>query len=322
MDDQAHALVYQAPGQAAVCAVDLPPMQDGMVEVETLFSGLSRGTERLVFNGAVPQSEWDRMRAPLQSGDFPFPVRYGYAATGRITGGPRAGQSVFCLHPHQSVLRVADHSAIPIPPDVPPERAILAANMETALNAIWDARLRPGQRCLVVGAGLLGWLITVLLSRRGDLSVDVTDIDPASGGNADDFHVRFMSPPQVPAGAYEVVFHTSASGPGLQTGIDALGFEGRVIELSWYGNRPVNVQLGGNFHAGRVSIIASQVGHVAPVRRPSTGYADRLGLALLALADPRLDALITEDVRFRDLPERLPHLLGDGAPGIATRIVY
>ena len=322
MSDQAHALVYEKPGQASVQAVDLPPFGPGMVDVETLFSGLSRGTERLIFNGLVPEREWGRMRAPLQSGEFPFPVRYGYAAVGRVVAGALEGQTVFCLHPHQTRFRVESAWAVPVPDAVPPARAILAANMETALNAVWDARLRPGQRCLVIGAGLLGWLITALLSRRGDLSVDVTDIRTSSGVKADDFHVRFMSPDQVAQGNYDVAFHTSASESGLQMAIDALDFEGQVIELSWFGDRPVNMRLGGNFHAGRLKIVSSQVGHVAPARRPSTSHRERLALALEALADDRLDGLITGETQFRDLPGALPDLLGDGAPGIATRIVY
>lgn len=322
MNDHAHALVYEAPEKASVHVVDLPPMGPGMIEVESLFSGLSRGTERLIFTGQVPESEWARMRAPLQTGDFPFPVRYGYAAVGRAVAGALQGQTVFCLHPHQTRFRVSGAWAVPVPAAVPPQRAILAANIETALNAIWDARLAPGQRCLVIGAGLLGWLITALLSRRGDVSVDVTDIRPLSGVKADDFHVRFMSPDQVAPGAYDVAFHTSASAGGLQTALDALAFEGQVIELSWYGDQPVEVRLGGNFHAGRLSILSSQVGHVAPARRASTPHRKRLALALEALADDRLDALITGEVRFRDLPDRLPDLLAAGAPGIATRIVY
>lgn len=322
MADQAHALVYEAPGQAAIRTVDLPPMEPGMVEIETLWSGLSRGTERLILRGEVPRSEWSRMRAPLQQGDFPFPVRYGYAAVGRVVAGPGEGGHVFCLHPHQTRFRVAAHWAVPIPDGVPPERAVLAANMETALNALWDASPRPGARCLVVGAGLLGWLVTVLLSRRGDLIVDVTDIAPETGVKADDFGVRFFAPGAVAQGAYDIAFHTSASGAGLQTALEALAFEGTAIELSWYGERPVELRLGGAFHANRLRIVSSQVGHVAPVRRAGTTHRDRLALALEALADDRLDALVTTETRFRDLPDALPHLLGDGAPGIATRIVY
>ena len=319
MVETAQAMIYCAERQARIDTVDL--RADG-VRVETLYSGISRGTERLIFNGKVPPAEYARMRAPLQVGEFPFPVRYGYACVGTATEGALAGQHVFCLHPHQTVFRADPNMLVPVPSSVPPERAILAANMETALNAIWDARVLPGARCLVVGAGLLGWLITALLSRRSDLSVTLTDIRAETGVKADDFCVRFMTPDRVLQQSFDIAFHTSANEAGLQTALDALDFEGRVIELSWYGDRPVQVSLGANFHANRLTIVSSQVGHVATPRRAAMTHRDRLTRALAALDDPRLDRLITEDVRFRDLPETLPRLLGDDAPGIATRVVY
>ncbi len=324
MDKAAQALVYTAPNVAEITSVDPGTRPDEHVTVRTRFSALSRGTERLVFEGRVPEAEWDRMRAPFQSGDFPFPVRYGYAAVGDVVAGPSdlLGRDVFCLHPHQSVFHVPKGSAIPVPSQVPAARAILAANMETALNAIWDAEISPGMRCLVVGAGLVGWLVTAGLSRRKDLMVGVTDVRPESGINASDFHVNFMSPDAVEPRSYDVAFHTSASAAGLQTAIDALDFEGRLIELSWYGDRRVEIDLGANFHANRLKIVSSQVGHVAAPRRAAMDYAGRLTRALAILDDPRLDALITEDVAFADLPREIARLLGAHAPGIATRIVY
>lgn len=328
MQNDAEALVYVAPGVARIERVALEPMGPDTVEVRMAYSGLSRGTERLVFEGRVPASEHARMRAPWQAGDFPFPVRYGYAAVGVVedTGedGPEAllGQAVFALHPHQTRFRVPAAAVAPLPGGVPPARAVLAANMETALNALWDASPRPGTRALVVGAGLLGWLVTALLSARSDLSVEITDIRPEAGINADDFGVRFLAPEAIQPGGYDLAFHASASAAGLQTAIDALGFEGRVIELSWFGNRPVPVELGGAFHANRLSIVSSQVGHLARPRRAAMRHADRLSRALAALADARLDRLVTAEVAFADLPSAMPHLLGPGASGIATRIRY
>ena len=324
MDTTAHALVYSGPRHARIDEVGLPDMAPGFVNVATVCSAISRGTERLVFEGRVPQSEWARMRAPHQIGDFPFPVRYGYASVGRVTDGPESllDRHVFCLFPHQTRYRVPASAVVPIPKDVPVPRAVLAANMETALNAVWDAGLRPGTRCLVVGAGLLGALITACLSHHADLTVDVTDKRPNPVVKWADVHVNYMSPQDVSPQAYDVAFHTSASPAGLQTAIDALGFEGRVIELSWYGDRPVSVSLGGNFHANRLQIISSQVGHIAPSRRNALRYADRLALALKALKPDWLDQLITEEVPFPDLPDRMPDLLAPDAPGVATRIVY
>ena len=125
---------------------------------------ISRGTERLVANGEVPESEWARMRAPLQAGAFPYPVKYGYSATGIVTAGPDAliGKTVFCLHPHQDHFQVPEAMLAVVPDGIPAKRATLAANMETALNAHWDAGTLPGDRVLVVGAGIVGLLTAYL----------------------------------------------------------------------------------------------------------------------------------------------------------------
>jgi 2-desacetyl-2-hydroxyethyl bacteriochlorophyllide A dehydrogenase len=320
--ETAQALFYTAPGTAELRDVALAPMAPGMVEVRTLFSGLSRGTERLVSAGAVPPSEHARMRAPHQAGDFPFPVKYGYAAVGVVEAGPDAllGRHVFSLYPHQTRFRVPSDAVVPLPDDVPAARAVLGANAETALNAIWDAGVMPGERVLVLGAGLLGCLIAAFLSRIHH-QVDVTDTLPEPGAAVADFPVNFVSIKAI-ANDYDLVFHTTASAVGLQTAIDALAFEGRVVELSWFGDRPVPLMLGGAFHARRLTIRASQVGHVAPARRATTTHRDRLAEALALLADPRLERLITGEVAFAELPAEIPRLLAPGAGGIATRIRY
>ena len=323
MVERAEALVYTAPGCAEIRAVDLPPLAPGMVEVRARHSALSRGTERLVFAGRVPESEHERMRAPFQEGAFTFPVKYGYAAVGVVEAGPAEmiGREVFALHPHQTRFRLPAEAVVPLPEGVPPARAVLGANAETALNAIWDADLRPGATVLVLGAGLLGSLIAAMLSRRADMDVHVADRDPERQRLHAEFNIAFHDPDALPPG-YDAVFHTTASGEGLQTALDALAFEGRVIELSWYGDRPVSVALGGSFHSRRLAIVSSQVGHVAPARRGATSRRDRLASGLAALADPRLDALVTTVCPFAELTGRIADLLAPDASGIATRIDY
>ncbi|MDT8344494.1 MAG: zinc-binding alcohol dehydrogenase [Thermohalobaculum sp.] len=323
MAETARALWYNAPRTGLLRPTALPPLDDRLVEVATLHSVLSRGTERLVWEGRVPPAEHARMRAPFQEGDFPFPVKYGYAAVGRVLAGPAdlAGRTVFALHPHQDRFRLPVGAVLPVPPAVPPRRAVLAANMETALNAIWDAEPRPGARVAVVGLGVLGLLILALLARRGDLGVTGCDILAARAPVAADFGVKFCNPGDLGSG-YDLVFHTSATAAGLAASLAALRFEGTVIELSWYGDAAVAVPLGAAFHSQRLTIRSSQVGHVAPRRRVATGYRDRLGQALALLDDPRLDRLLTGEVMFDDLPAALPHLLAPGAAGIATLVTY
>ncbi|MGF1445434.1 MAG: zinc-binding alcohol dehydrogenase [Pikeienuella sp.] len=323
MSETTEALWYVAPGRAELRQTALPPLLPGWVEIAATHSALSRGTERLVLEGRVPQSEWQRMRAPMQEGDFPFPVKYGYALVGEVVDGDpaRLGQPVFALAPHQRRLRLPGAAAMPIPDGVPPARATLAANMETALNAIWDAEIPPGSRVAIVGAGLLGCLIAALLSRQSDLELTMCDVLEARRALASEFNVTFAFPTEL-ADDHVVVFHSSATQAGLSTALDALAFEGRVLELSWFGDKAPQVPLGGAFHARRLTIQCSQVGHVARPRRAATTHRDRLARALACLDDPRLDQLITGRLAFDRLADDIPRLLAPRAPGIATVVEY
>lgn len=313
----ARALWYVKPSVADLRTERLPLPRPGEVRIKTQFSGISRGTERLVLTGRVPQSEWPRMRAPLQAGDFPFPVKYGYSATGRVVAGPKAllDQTVFCLHPHQDYFHAPEAMVIPVPEGIPAKRATLAANMETALNAHWDAGTGPGDSVLVIGAGIVGLLTAYLARRIAGARVTLCDVDPGKTGIATALGLAFKPPHELPAGN-RLVFHTSGSSAGLQSAIEAAAFEGRVIEMSWYGDAPVSVVLGGAFHSRRLQIVSSQVGHVAVSRRASTTHRDRLALALSMLDDPALDALVSDELPFETCAAELPALLS----GPATRL--
>jgi threonine dehydrogenase-like Zn-dependent dehydrogenase len=293
------------------------------VLVRTLFSGVSRGTERLVLDGAVAQSEWQRMRAPLQVGEFPFPVKYGYCATGRVEAGTKEllGRDVFVLHPHQERFVVPAGLAMPIPDGVPARRATLAANMETALNAVWDAGAAPADRIVVVGAGIVGLLVGYLSARLPGAEVTAVDIAAERKPLAESLGIAFSDPGNAPKDA-DLVFHTTATGAGLDAAIATAGMEATIIELSWYGEGSVPVRLGGAFHSRRLKLISSQVGQVAASRRPRWGYRRRLQAALKLLSDPALDALLATEIRFDEAPARLPSMLAPGAPGLAPVIRY
>jgi len=322
----AHALYYVAPQQAVLRPTSLVPEHDPYVtaiRVHTLFTGLSRGTERLVFEGKLPQSEWHRMRAPHQEGDFPFPVKYGYSAVGVVESGPDwlVGQRVFGLFPHQDQIVAQVDDVVPVPPGVPPRRAILAANMETALNGIWDAGVAPGHDVLIVGAGAVGALLGAILSRMPGVCAGMVDVRPERAELARTLGADFFAPDDAPGGA-DIVFHTSASEAGLRLALNCAGFEGRIVEMSWFGDQSVGLPLGEAFHSQRLQLISSQVGHVAPSHRARWSHRRRLEQAVALLADPRLDALITEEVAFDDLPQELPRLLAPDSPGLATAIRY
>jgi len=307
------------PGQGAIHGETLRAPRADEVLVRTLASGISRGTERLVFQGAVPEGEWGRMRAPLQSGDFPFPVKYGYAAVGTVEQGPPdwLGQRVFCLHPHQDRF-VAPVSLCAIVPDrVPDWRAVLAANMETALNIAWDAQPLAGERALVIGAGVVGLLSAWLLSRFPAIDLAIADPDPLRAGVARALGLRLVAPAEAPGGR-DLIVHASGNPEGLRTALRCAGFEARILEASWFGQAECTLPLGGGFHANRVSIRSTQVGHVAGPMRGRRTHAERMALALSLLSDPALDALCGPMVAFRDLPRAMPGLLGDPPEGQAA----
>ncbi|KAA2242378.1 zinc-dependent alcohol dehydrogenase [Salinarimonas soli] len=288
-----------------------------------MWTGVSRGTERLVFNGLVSGPERERMRAPLQEGEFPFPVKYGYCAVGIVEAGPPEllRRTVFCLHPHQERFNAPVTMLAPVPKGVPARRAVLAANMETALNALWDAGAGPGDRIAIVGAGVVGLLVAALAAGMPGAEVTVVDVDPAREAVARALGCDFRPPAEAPGGA-DLVVHASASAAGLALALACAGTEATVLEMSWYGSEAVATPLGLAFHSERLRLVSSQVGRVSPSRRIRWSHGRRLAKALALLADPRLDALITEEVPFADLAGALPRLLAPGAPGLCTAVRY
>jgi NADPH:quinone reductase-like Zn-dependent oxidoreductase len=317
--DVARSLWYVEPGRAEIREEALPQPAAGELRVRTLHSAISRGTEQLVQAGRVPVSEYERMRAPAMAGHFPFPVKYGYAAVGRVEAGERAGEIVFALHPHQSAFNVPEAVTVSLPESVTPQRAVLAANMETALNAVWDASPGPADRIAVVGAGVVGALVSYLCGRLPGADVTLIDIDPSRAATAQALGVRFAPPPKAPRDC-DIVFHTSGNAQGLASALELAGDEASIVEMSWYGSGTVGLALGGAFHSRRLKLISSQVGQVAPSHRPRWTHRRRLAAALGLLADPKLDALLAPAVAFDDLPAELPRILKPGS-GVLCQIV-
>lgn len=282
--------------------------------LRVLASGISRGTEALVFAGRVPESQHDAMRAPLMGGAFPFPVKYGYNAVGAAADGRR----FFALAPHQDRIVVPPHLAVPVPDDVPTHRAVLGANMETALNIAWDARALPGERIAVVGAGVVGLLAASLLARLPGAAVTVIDLDPARVPLAARFGCAFALPDAAPR-EQELIVHATGRAEGLRLALGLAAFEARIVEASWFGTAEVALPLGEAFHSRRLSLLSTQVSAVSPAMRGRRTHAERLGLALSLLADPRYDALLGGPTRFEDLPARMPAILA--APGPLCHVV-
>ncbi len=312
---RARAFWIVAPGRGELRDETLPASGRNQVLVRTLASGVSRGTEALVFAGRVPVSQHAAMRAPLMGGAFPFPVKYGYSTVGRDTDARR----VFVLHPHQDLFLAPAAMCVAVPDSVPTSRAVLAANMETALNLLWDAAPLAGERMLVIGGGVVGLLTASLLARVPGARVTVVDIDSAREALARKFGCTFALPEQAPR-EQELLVHASASESGLRLALECAGFEARIIEASWYGDTAPSLPLGEAFHARRLRLVATQVGAVAPAMRGRRSHTERLALALELLADPAYDALLDGPTRFEDLPEAIPRILAPG--GLCHVISY
>jgi NADPH:quinone reductase-like Zn-dependent oxidoreductase len=322
-DEAARALWYVGPGRADIRQEELtePGLDD--VRVRALFGALSRGTEALVLAGRVPPSEFERMRAPFMGGKFPFPVKYGYSVVGRVEAGSAdlIGRTVFVLHPHQDLFNVPADTVITLPDGIPASRAVLAANMETALNAVWDAAPGPANRIAIVGAGTVGILVAFLCGQLAGAEVTLVDINARRAELARLLGVAFAKPEAAPADC-DVVIHTSATASGLATALTCAGDETTVLDLSWYGEGEVAVPLGGAFHSRRLRLISSQVGQVAPSQRPRWTRRRRLAAAMGLLADERLDALVAPAIAFHDLPARLPDILSPKTGLLCQLISY
>ncbi|HJQ48136.1 MAG TPA: zinc-binding alcohol dehydrogenase [Amycolatopsis sp.] len=321
MTRAARAFWFNRPGSGEIRATRLGEPGAGEIVVRTLFSGVSRGTETLVFRGGVPANQYGVMRAPFQEGDFPGPVKYGYLNVGVVEDGPPdlSGRTVFCLFPHQTRYVVPATSVTVVPAEVPAGRAILAGTVETAVNALWDAAPLVGDRIAVVGGGMVGCAVAGILGGFPGARVQLVDVDPGRAAVAEALGVGFAAPGQA-TGDCDLVVHASATEAGLTRSLALLAPEGRVIELSWYGDRRVTLPLGENFHSRRLTIRGSQVGTVSPARRRTFG--ERLALALDLLADAKFDALITGESAFEDLPSVLPRLASGEIPALCQRIVY
>jgi NADPH:quinone reductase-like Zn-dependent oxidoreductase len=319
----AHAFWLRTPGCGEIRPVELPAPGPADVVVRTIRTGISRGTETLVFRGGVPPDQRARMRAPFQDGDFPGPVKYGYLNVGTVEEGPPdlRGRSVFCLYPHQTAYVVPAGAVTIVPDGIPPARAVLAGTVETAVNALWDAAPLLGDRVAVVGAGMVGCCVARLLQRFPAVRVTLVDVDPERAHIAAALGVDFALPEEA-GGGCDLVVHTSATSAGLQRALDLLAPEATVLDLSWYGDTEVRLSLGGAFHTGRLGIRSSQVGVISPARSARRSAADRMALALQLLRDPAFDALLTGESRFDALPEVMSRLAAGTLPAVCHTITY
>ena len=278
-----------------------------------------------MFRGEVPSSQYQIMRAPFQEGNFPGPVKYGYASVGQVEEASSSdnlvGRTVFCLFPHQDYYYVPKHAIFLVPEDVPPERAVLAANLETAINIVWDSNLSIGDRIVIIGAGVIGLLVAWLCNQVPGTSVMLVDPNSERLKISQAFDVTFCPVVKKDTKA-DVVVHTSGQPEGLRTALTVATGDGIVVDASWYGTRSVTLPLGEDFHSHRITLKSSQVGRIPPSRILQWTHNRRLALALKLLNDPALDLLISDECRFEELPDVMARLSQGEPTGLCCRIVY
>jgi 2-desacetyl-2-hydroxyethyl bacteriochlorophyllide A dehydrogenase len=321
--NHAKSLWFEEAGKAVFREDELPDLRKGWCCIDTSYSAISPGTERLVFLGDVPNDLFSQMKTAYMGGDFAFPLKYGYSLVGRIIDGSfeRIGQTVHILHPHQNRCVVREEDAFPVPDDIPSKRATLASNMETAVNAVWDSGLTIGERALVVGFGIVGSLVARLLSFFPGVEVTITDNNPLKLSLAEKMEFDVQSPDNK-SNAFDVAFHASGDPNGLQSAIDSVGFEGRVVELSWYGKKEVSLNLGGSFHSMRKKILSSQVSSIPPQFRSKWDFNKRKSLVFEFLARDVFDTHITHSYPFDDLVRVFDDLKTPPTEGLSYLVVY
>lgn len=320
---EARSLWFLSPGRPKVLKEALPSLKRGWCEVKTLFSAVSPGTEKLVFAGKVPSSLWEEMRCPYMAGTFAFPVKYGYSIIGSVEKGPRSrlGEMVHVMHPHQDRCRVRTQDAFSVPANVPARRATLMSNLETAVNAVWDSKIRLGERALVVGFGIIGSLTARLVSLGSGTSVVVTDISSTKLGLARNMGFQTVHPDEI-GHSFDLAFHASGTSKGLQTAIDSVSFEGRIIETSWYGTDTVHLSLGEGFHSRRKKIISSQVSRIPAELQPRWDLKRRKKLVVELLENPLFDSHLTHNVPFQDLPKVFRNLKNSPFESLGYLVEY
>lgn len=320
---KAHSFWVTAPGVGEIRSESIPTPAADEVLVRTLYSGVSRGTETLVFEGRVPESQFDRMRCPHQGGEFGQALKYGYIAVGVVEQGrDLVGRHVFCLHPHQDRFVVKRSAVTPLIEGLDPSLAVLAANMETAVNGVWDARPTAGDRVTVIGSGVVGALVAWRMGREVDAPVELVDIQPTREALADPLGVEFRTP-EAATPDRTIIVHASGTAAGLRRALELAGDDGRIIEMSWFGDRHVALPLGEAFHSRRLSIACSQVGAIPPAMRGTMDFMGRMKVVMNALRNhPELHVLINSEGTFRSLPKTMQRLAEGASEVLCHRVRY
>ncbi len=334
------SVYFEAPYQVMVREESLPPLEPNQVLVETLASAISPGTELLVYRGEAPTDIPVDATNPALAGKFTYPLRYGYAAVGRVTAvGSKVasewqGRCVFAYNPHESHFFSPPEELIAVPPELSPVEGTLLPNMETAINFLMDGRPLVGEQVAVFGQGVVGLLTTALLAQFPLTSLVTLDPIPLRRETSLSLGAHTALDPTIPnalsrlyealgrGGAYEgadLTYELSGNPAALDQAIAASGFNGRVVIGSWYGQKQASLSLGGRFHRSRISLISSQVSTISPGLGSRWNRPRRWQTALQMLQQFRPVQLVTHHLSVHQAAQA--YALLDQTPEEAIQVI-
>lgn len=292
------------------------------VLIEATYSFVSLGTERTMLTNNLSAQTAQNMEVPHMRGSLLSDFTYGYSLVGKVVSGVShlVGKNVHLMHPHQNFLEVDASCVYQIPDSISLELATLASNLETAVNAIWDAELEIGDSVQIVGFGIIGALIAKVINQMPGVSLEINEIDPIRLGIAK--NLGFVISEQPKSERFDKVFNTSTGDGVLQEAIKSTKSEGTIIELGWYGERSTTLALGGEFHYGRKKIISSQVSQIPHRKQPKWTYASRKELVFRLLGEIDFSKLITNEIPYSATPAFYNNLRDSNISDLGTIIKY
>ncbi len=313
-------LQFKGPSQVEIEKVSIVEIPENMVLVATQISAVSSGTEKLVFTGKVPKDMATDASIPaLSKQNFNYPFHYGYSCVGTIIETGRKvdkdleGKRVFAFHPHASHFLASPAELIFIPESINFDDCVFLASMETAVNLVLDGKPLIGEEVIAIGQGIIGLFVTALLSQFPLKNLTCIDLHTSRLQRSLDWGARsvFLSS-EIPENLNaDLVFELSGNPDGLQQALNCCGFDSRVIIGSWYGEKQVNMQLGGKFHRDRIRILSSQVSSISSEFTGRWDKPRRLQLALQMIQDLKPSRLISHRFHINSAQQAYEQLVDD-----------
>ncbi|MDD1769574.1 MAG: zinc-binding alcohol dehydrogenase [Methanomassiliicoccales archaeon] len=300
-------------------------------------SAISAGTELLYYRGHVGKAVPLDVSLPSLKGAAEYPFKYGYASVGRVgslgagTDEAWKGARVFAFHPHESAYSSPTDELIRLPDELSDDDALFFASMETAASIAMDASPIAGEDVVVLGQGIIGLLTTSVLALHPLSSLTAIDLLPSRRASSLNFGAdlaldpglgpeRILREAGLESGRADLVVELSGNPEALNLALSLVGHEGRVVIGSWYGTKPVRIDLGTDFHRGRIKLIGSQVSSIGPSLTGRWDKRRRYSLVLSLLTELEPSRLISHRFLAMNAKEAFA-LLDKDAEGVGQVVL-